>query len=201
MADGKLRPALPFGIPAPGRFGVAAGEPGVRVRVLSAHSLVLVQPFKGREADASASLESAFGIALPATGRGVSNGRIAIAWAGAGMWLASAPDAGLPARLAEALGERAATTDQSDGRCLFRVSGRDARRTLEKGTTLDLHPRAFATGYAAATVVAHLAAGIRQTGDTPEYEIAVARSSAGDFWHWLADSASEYGLELEPSDA
>lgn len=201
MADGNLRPALPFGVPAGGRFGIDAPTPGVRVRLLTRHAHVLVQPMKGRQVAATAALETAFGLRLPPTGRAFSNDLLALSWAGAGAWMATAPTADLADRLAAALGEDAAVIDQTDGRCLFRIDGRDVRRTLEKGTTLDLHPRAFATGQAAATVVAHLAAGIRQTADTPAYEVSVTRSSARDFWHWLADSASEFGLELESPDA
>lgn len=200
MVDAKLRPALPSGIPQSGRFGAEMPEPGVRARLLAGHSIVLVQPYAGDARAASEKIKSAFGIGLPATGRAAAAALVNIAWTGAGAWLATSPEADLAARLGSVLGESAATIDQTDGRCLFRVGGRDVRRTLEKGTTLDLHPRAFAPGHAAATVIAHIPATIRQIDELPTYEIAVSRSLAGDFWHWLHDSAAEYGLELEPPD-
>ncbi len=200
MVDAKLRPALPYGVPASGRFGPAVGAPGVRACLLAGHDIVLVQPFAGSEAAASAKLSGAFGTALPAIGRASTGNALTLAWAGAGTWLASGRIDGLAARLAAALGDSAAAIDQTDGRCLFRISGPDARRTLEKGTTLDLHPRAFGPGQSAATPISHISAGIRAIDEIPSYEVAISRSFAADFWHWLMDSASEYGLELAPSD-
>jgi methylglutamate dehydrogenase subunit D len=60
---------------------------------------------------------------------------------------------------------------------------------------IDLHPRAFATDFAAATSVAHIAVLLWQVDDRPTYEFAVPRSYALSFWHWLHASAGEYGLE------
>jgi sarcosine oxidase subunit gamma len=201
VADLTLRPALPFGVPRAGRFGDQARAAGVRVRLLARHSLVLVQPMKGMQEATSAALDAAIGLRLPPVGRSATSGPLSLCWAGAGAWLTSGPSPDLAERLSSALGDAATVIDQGDGRCLFHVAGRDARRTLEKGTTLDLHPRAFAAGYCAATIVSHLPASIRQVSDEPAYEVVVARSSAGSFWHWLVESASEYGLELEPVDA
>ena len=59
---------------------------------------------------------------------------------------------------------------------------------------IDLHPRAFKTGDAAATLVSHIPVQLWQIDDRPTYEFAVARSLAQSFWHWLEASAAEYGL-------
>jgi len=201
VANGKLHPTLPFGVPAGGRFGSDAPAPGVRARLLAGHRLVLVMPMRGAGPSVSAKLEATFGLGLPPAGRAHANERLSLSWAGAGAWLAGAPEAGLAASLSAALGDAAAVVDQTDGRCLFRLGGDAVRQTLAKGTTLDLDPQAFASGHAAVTLLAHLAAGIRQCSDAPEYEITVPRSSAGDFWHWLVESASEHGLGLDVDDA
>jgi sarcosine oxidase subunit gamma len=62
--------------------------------------------------------------------------------------------------------------------------------------TIDLHPSAFATGFAAATNVAHIGIVLWQLDDRPTYEFAVPRSYALSFWHWLEASATAYGLEF-----
>ena len=35
-----------------------------------------------------------------------------------------------------------------------------------------------------------------QLDATPAYDLIVARGFAGSFWHWLEESAAEYGLEV-----
>lgn len=200
MADSGLRPALPYGLPSPGRFGASGAYPGVRTVLCAGLDIVLVQPFSRTAQTVSDRLHAALGAGLPATGRAVATADTSITWAGDGTWLATSPRHGLADRLSHAVGGDAAIIDQSDGRCLFELSGRDSRRTLEKGTTLDLHPRAFAPGQAAATTISHVPVLLRQMDTGPTYEIVVSRSLAADFWHWLRDSAAEYGLELANSD-
>jgi sarcosine oxidase subunit gamma len=46
------------------------------------------------------------------------------------------------------------------------------------------------------TVIAHIGAIVWQGGEN-RFAIAVFRSYAGSFWHWLAASAAEFGLEVE----
>jgi sarcosine oxidase subunit gamma len=70
------------------------------------------------------------------------------------------------------------------------------RDALAKGFPIDLHPRAFRTGFTAVTSAAHIGAQLWQIDDAPTYEIAVARGFALSFWHWLEASAAEYGIEL-----
>ena len=95
-----------------------------------------------------------------------------------------------------ALGRRAMVADQSDGRCVLRLSGPKARQVLAKGIGLDLDPRIFKPGDVAMTLAAHIAVQIWQMDDKPSYEIAMFRSLAGSFWHWLAASAAEFGYEV-----
>jgi sarcosine oxidase subunit gamma len=81
-------------------------------------------------------------------------------------------------------------SDQSDGRGVFRVSGRGAREALAKGVPIDLHPRAFTTGDAAVTLAAHIPIHVWQVDALPTYEIAVARSLATSFLDWLGPAAA-----------
>jgi sarcosine oxidase subunit gamma len=90
-------------------------------------------------------------------------------------------------------------SDQSDGYAVLRLGGRDVRSMLAKGIAVDLHPRVFRTGDAAVTQIAHMGVMLWQLDDRPTYEIAVFRSLAGSFWHWMAASAEEFGLGFDAS--
>jgi methylglutamate dehydrogenase subunit D len=113
-------------------------------------------------------------------------------------WLALSENETLADELAQVLAETAAVADQSSGYAILRLAGPKARATLEKGVGIDLHPRAFQPGDAAVTSCAHLGIIIWQIDEAPTYEIAVARSFAADFCHWLMQSAAEFGLKLLP---
>ena len=77
---------------------------------------------------------------------------------------------------------------------MFEISGPEARRALAKGVPLDLEM--FGENDAAVTAIAHIGAIIWKSG--PErFVIAVFRSFAASFWHWLHASAAEFGLEVE----
>ena len=90
---------------------------------------------------------------------------------------------------------RASLADHSDGYAVFEIWGPDARSALAKGVPLDLHPGAF-TDDVAVTVIAHIGAIVWQCAPD-RFAIAVFRSYAGSFWHWLAASAAEFGLVVE----
>ena len=62
---------------------------------------------------------------------------------------------------------------------------------------IDLHPRAFGPGDAAVTSVAHVGVHLWQIDAAPTYELAVPRSLAAAFWHWLVESAAEFGGTIE----
>jgi sarcosine oxidase subunit gamma len=137
---------------------------------------------------------SGFAVDLPDLPRRVEGRDIAFIWTGPDQWLAQGPQGKEPL-LAEVFSGLASVVDQSHARTLLRVSGPRARDALAKGLAIDLHPSAFATGFAAATSVAHIGVVVWQIDDCPTYEFAVPRSYALSFWHWLQASASEYALE------
>lgn len=196
MAESRLQMSRPFGIPKVGRLGKPDVAPGVRVELRDTLSICTVQPFRGRSAACAARLKGAIGVDLPAVGRTAGNGRDTLVWNGPDMFVAISADPDLAESLRKALAGEAAVVDQSDGKLLLRVSGPDARAVLEKGVTIDLHPRAFAAGHSAMTLLSHLPVQLVQCDDLPTYEIILSRAFAADLWHWLEESAGEFGLAL-----
>ena len=143
---------------------------------------------------------SAFGIRLPTGPQAALGKRAAFVGIGPRSWLVVQEGPGdLSEDLARELGDAAAVADQSDGYAVLRLSGSKVRATFEKGLGVDLHPRAFRPGDAAVTVCAHLGVVLWQVDDTPAYDVAVFRSLASAFWHWLSESAAEYGLRVTGS--
>ena len=144
-------------------------------------------------------MQERFSIALPLAPRRAASGEIAFVWAGPGHWLAlAAHEQGhrFETTLREGLAGLASVSDQSDGRAVIRIAGPKARDALVKGIPLDLHPRAFVPGQAAATVAAHVGIQIWQLDDAPTYELAMFRGFAGSFWRWLMESSAEFGVEV-----
>jgi sarcosine oxidase subunit gamma len=124
-------------------------------------------------------------------------GDLTILWLGPDEWLILTPpgaEAGLIARLRKALGSvHAAVTDVSGNRARLRLSGPNARNVLAKGCSLDLHPRRFAPGQCAQTLIVRADAILHQIDDRPTYDIFPRRSFAEYLWMWLADAMAEYG--------
>jgi heterotetrameric sarcosine oxidase gamma subunit len=114
-------------------------------------------------------------------------------------WLAQR-EGGVPLteELSDALGDCAAIADQSDGYAVLRIWGDRARAAFEKGLSIDLHPRSFGPGDVAVTTCSHVGVIVHQVDDEPTYDIAMFRSYASAFCHWLTESAAEYGLAVIP---
>lgn len=184
-----------------GRHGRLQAEAGLRLSLRDGVGLATVIASDGQEDAVGRILTDRFGWSLPDIGAANLVGERGLVWSAPGQWLAVAETrAGLHG-LAEALRGVAAVTDQSDGRAVVRVSGRQARAMLVKGVALDLHPRAFRPGQAAVTNIAHINAQIWQRDEAPTYDITVARSFAGSFWSWLTHAAAEFGYEVERAPA
>jgi sarcosine oxidase subunit gamma len=168
-------------------------------------ALATVLTHRGQEAALATRVRSHFAIDLPRESKRATHGTIAFAGTGPGAWLATAEsDDGFASTLRAALGNCAAVSDQSGGIAVLRLSGSRVRDALAKGIMIDLHPRAFAPGDVAVTAAAHIGLTLWRLPDDAAgavFEIAVARSLAGSFWHWLAASAAEYGLAIANSRA
>jgi sarcosine oxidase subunit gamma len=82
--------------------------------------------------------------------------------------------------------------DVSANRTTVDLSGPDARAVLEKGCTLDLHPRAFTANRCARTTIARTQVILWQTSDEPVYHLMVRGSFARYLANWLVDASAEY---------
>ncbi len=132
-----------------------------------------------------------------------SKGQITALWLGPDEWLITCPvdDVAFFANsLREALGDaHAAVTDVSDGQVAIRLAGPDAREVLAKGCSLDLHPRVFAPGTCARSLVAKATVLIHLIEDGEEgaaFDLHVGRSFAQYLWAWLEDAGREYGVQV-----
>ena len=88
-----------------------------------------------------------------------------------------------------------------ESRTVIRLNGLNARDTLAKGCSLNLHPRAFKPGQCAQTILGRSDITIHQVANedktnAAKYDIIVLRSFAEYVWVWLEDAASEYGVRV-----
>lgn len=147
----------------------------------------------------TAKIQSSYGLALPDRPSQIGTPTLAFVGIGPGRYLAM----GDTSRLAAELSGHAAVFDQTDGYALLRLRGPKLYATLAKGVAIDLHPAAFPVGSAASTAIAHIGAILWRLPDHadggPVFEIAVFRSMAASFWHFLSLSAAEFGLAVEPA--
>ena len=188
------------GVAVPGRSGLAHGGPGVRATLWIPRHIATVTAGPGRAAALSDAAEPTLGGRLPLRPRTVEAGGTTFVWSGPGQWLAISRRPDLVPRLIGALPE-ASVADQSGARAILSLSGTGVREVLEKGSMVDLHPRAFAVGDVAVTTIAHVGVQLWQVDDAPRFDIAVSRSFAGSFWSWLGASAAPLGFttEYEPA--
>ncbi|MEV6318208.1 sarcosine oxidase subunit gamma family protein [Streptomyces sp. NPDC051776] len=87
----------------------------------------------------------------------------------------------------------ASVVDVSAQRTTLLVGGARSRDMLERGCSLDLHPRSFGAGRCASTILARtqvvLAA---RDAHKPGFWVLVRSSFAGYLGDWLLDAATEY---------
>lgn len=192
------------GLAVPGRSGAPAGPAGLTVAERKSIAIAQVVARRGAEAAIADAVVSRMDLPLPGPGAVSAAGALTGVWIGPGRWLVlqeTAPGSAYPAgalasTLSDAARELASVTDQTDARGVLRLSGPSTRDVLAKGLALDLHPRAFRPGMAASTLCAMIDVTVWQIDDAPTYDIAVVRGYAGSFWHWLTESAAEYGLTV-----
>jgi sarcosine oxidase subunit gamma len=177
-----------------------APEPGVRVSEPADLQIATLIARRGERDGFGERLRTAYGLELPSGPKRVASDRLALLGTGPRTWLAlRTGGAPLALELARELGDTAAVADQTDGYAVLRLTGETLRATFEKGLAVDLHPRAFRPGDVAVTTCAHLGVIVWQLDDAPTYEVAVFRSLAASFWHWLCESAAEFGLGAIPA--
>ena len=184
----------------PGDHGAAAvGGPGVRLSERHPLSIVQIEARADGADSVADAAEALIGIRPSrAFNAATGDGRPRLLSTGPARWLVIEPESrDLHALLAGGLAASgAAVVDLSHGRTVLRLSGRDARTVLMKGTGIDLHPRAFAPDACAQTTLFGLAVLIDCRDDAPTYDVYVARGFAEHLWEALADAAAEYGLRV-----
>ena len=158
-----------------------------------------------RDSDAGQRVAAVTG-GLPATcGSGSGTGDTSVLWLGPEEFLVVAPrDAheslggGLIQALREALGDGAGqVVDLSANRTTFELTGPRARAVLEKGCSLDLHPRVLKAGTALSTEVGNIPVVLWKTGE--ETFRLFPRASFADFLgRWLLDAMREYASPEVP---
>src|SRR3954468_13598882 len=147
------------------------------------------------------------GVPLPLQpNRVASRGALRTLWLGPDEWLVTSPGGLAPdliGRLQRAVAAgQAVIVDLSASRTIIEVDGGQARTLLQKGSGIDLHPRAFGPGQCAQTVFAKLPVIIDQLAigqprtielrGAPVYRLFVRRSAACWLAAWLIDAAGEF---------
>jgi len=150
------------------------------------------------EGDFDSAVQAVLGVPLPRTPNTVSQGaRVKVLWLGPDEWLVIAAD-GQAAHYEDQLRSNCAAdpwfavVDVSHNSTGFRLLGPAARDVLAKGCPLDLHPRAFAPGRCAQSVLAGARVLLAQGADAGSFEIRVRNSFARYLGAWLADAMAEY---------
>ncbi len=200
MSDLSLSARSPLALlMKPGMFGATVPQPGVTLSEVKDLSLASMIARKGCKSALVAAVREQFKSELPLLPRRVEAAQFAFIWMGYDQWLVSRRAGAMLAiePQLDILRPLAAICELSDSRAIVRISGVQARRTLAKGVAIDLHPRAFKTGDCAVTMVGHIGATLWQVDDVPTYDIAVFRSLADSFWHWLTESAAQYGYRVD----
>lgn len=144
-----------------------------------------------------------FGVTLPmAPNTFAQSAALTALWLGPSSWLLVAGgasplvDIGASRDALNAVG--GALFDVSASRVAWTLSGPRATAVLAKGCPLDFHPRTFAAGACAQSLVGHVNALYIKHDDAPTFTVMVAGSYARDAWHALCESAAQYGLDVRP---
>ena len=89
-------------------------------------------------------------------------------------------------------GMHATAVDVSMARLILQLKGPDARNVLEKLCLLDLHPRAFAPGTVAGTVMVKTQVVLEQIDEQPTYHLYVRPSFARHLAEMIMDAMAEF---------
>jgi sarcosine oxidase, subunit gamma len=125
-------------------------------------------------------------VPVPAPNRVTTVGERAVLWLGPDEYLVVAADGD---DVSEVTGE--SVVDVSANRTTIELSGPHARDVLEKGMSIDLHPRAFGPGQCAQTLLARAQVILRQVDEKPTYHVLVRGSFAPYLADWLVDASKE----------
>lgn len=174
------------------------GERGVAVRELAFRPQTGIRALAGSKS--AAALEDHLGFSFPAAGSTSGDlEALHLIWLSPDEYLLVDVSAeqtfGHEAPLVEALGDLPGqVVDLSGNRTIFELTGPSARAVLEKGCHLDLHPREFAVGDSAATLLGPVQVILYRSGE--ESWRILPRSSFADYMGlWLMDGMREFAHE------
>lgn len=161
---------------------------GLGIRDWRLPGIATVMARKGCTADA---IGAAVGAEFPAGPAVTCDGTVSVLGTGPGSWLVLGEDQDheFTERYAEKLAGLASVSDQSSGYAVIELSGPVARRVLQRGAPIDLHPDSFASGSVATTVIAHIGVTIWRNDAPDTFTVAVFRSLYESFRHWLEEVA------------
>jgi len=183
----------------------AAGSLAGTVELAELPFLTLVGVRADPGTETAERLASVTGGLPAASGEIRSNGETSVLWLGPAEFLVVAPAEAheslggdliqaLQSALADGEGQ---VVDLSANRTTFELTGPRARAVLEKGCSLDLHPREFKAGTAYSTVIGNIPAILWKTGE--ESFRILPRASFADFLgRWLLDAMREYASAEVP---
>ncbi|MGQ3354413.1 MAG: sarcosine oxidase subunit gamma [Phreatobacter sp.] len=177
------------------RAGTGAGVLAVERAGLAAATVIAR---RGKAGEAAAALGRHLGLTVADGSRRAASSTADVLGTGPGTWLViGGEDRGFAAGLAAALAGLAAIVDQSDGQAVLTLSGARLPEVLEKGVRIDLDPARFTPEDVAVTAVAHIGVTLWKIDAAPTFGLALPRSYAASFQHWLEASAGPAGLSVE----
>ncbi|MEE2570132.1 sarcosine oxidase subunit gamma family protein [Pseudarthrobacter sp. J64] len=158
-----------------------------------------------RDSEAGRRIASVVGGLPAACGDVAGVGETSVLWLGPQEFLVIAPaeaheslGGDLILALTEALADgQGQVVDLSANRTTFELTGPKARGVLEKGNSLDLHPRAFTAGTAVSTEVGNIPVVLWKTGED-SFRLFPRASFAEFLGRWLLDSMREYASPEVP---
>jgi sarcosine oxidase subunit gamma len=202
MAGGFVSDAhtLAIGATTPGHYGAPSARVTLAETIFAAAWNVQGDPARPAFA---AEVRRSFDIALPeAPNTSATSDALTALWVGPKSWLLIA---GSPSTLTGFADRRDALNaaggalfDLSAGRVAWTISGEFAATVLAKGCPLDFHPRVFAEGACAQSVLGHINALFYRPRAAREFVVMAARSFARDVWRTLCVSAAQYGYDVLP---
>lgn len=198
MAKSQTTQAPPAAAPAIARYAHPAGEgAGVKATPLENLNLATVITRKGQGKALAARVKKLFKLNLEDASRRSGEGAVSFVGTGPGIWLAVNEnyDPLWVMQLAKDLEGLASVSDQSDGYAPIRLEGLKVLEVLEKGVFADLHLSAFPVGAAGGFSVHHVGVILWRRAEFA-FDMLSFRSYARDLWHWIEESAVEFGLEV-----
>jgi methylglutamate dehydrogenase subunit D len=162
----------------------------VQLEALADAAWCVLIPRRNSRAELAQRLEQEMGLNPPQNISAVMAGSLTIVWTGSA-WLIVQRETvtDLRARLARVSERLADVVDVSDSRATVAASGSEVRDMLRTVVPIDLHPRVFAVGSAAATLCGHMDLLIWQTDPAPVFHLSCERSCADTLWHELEHAA------------